>query len=511
MFTIKSCTYWAIFILSQIYFADSYRLYIERTSKRCAYGERGSLTATCENIDTPSFFKSTPYRFDHLDETLQCLNCSLRSIEPNSFDISGNQIKHLILRNSGIGELHQRAFVGLVFVLDVDLSSNSIRMISSGTFAGIKKIESINLKNNSLALLSNDGFGELANLVTLTLSQNKIGDIEPFAFRGLKSIKYLKLDSNRINNISVVFQNLTTLEHLDLSDNRISALKGSEFTNLTSLLELRLDKNKIKSIPSLEFFGMLQLELLGLSSNLLSSYESQAFDGLTMLETLDLGNNQLTSIREKSFTSLHGLVNLNLTGNRFTVFQVRRFAGLPKLRILDLSNNKIEDIDVSGIFPLHDLHTLDLSRNNLTDLDYVSLLHRMPRVSYLSLQGNDWRCDLESDMEKYFNGENFKFQLFDKKNGSVKCNDSIPKKNHVFQALSVGESSVVAEQSAATSQLPVIFGLIFLAFAVILLSYGQYQISRELRFNPLLRRRRTQSEVKLFQSEIRDDDSDFPK
>lgn len=512
MYTAKLWKYWAVFFLSHLYIAESYRIYIGRTSKRCSYGERGSLTATCENIDTASFFKSTPYRFDHLDETLQCVNCSLKTVEPNTFDISGNQIKHLVLKNSGIEELQPRGFVGLVFVMDVDLSNNRIKKVNARTFSGIKKIESINLRNNSLESLLNEGFGELTNLVTLTLSENKISEMEHYAFQGLKSLKVLKLNNNLIRNITYVFNNLTTLEHLDLSNNRISAITKIEFSNLTSLLELKLDKNKIKYLPSLVFYGAPQLELLGLSFNLLEGYDPEAFEGLNNLETLDLGSNLLTDIQEKSMTSLQGLLNLNLTENGFTIFQVKRFAGLPILRVLDLSSNQIEDIDVSGIFPLHDLHTLDLSKNKLDDFDYVSLLHRMPRITYLSLQGNNWRCDLEDEMEKYFDGESFKFQLFDKKNGSVVCNDSIQKKNHSFHAaLPIRSDTSLSADKSDSTQLMIIFGLVFLAFAVILLSYGQYQISKEIRFNPLMTRKRTVSEVKLFQSEIRDDDSDFPK
>lgn len=101
---------------------------------KCSYGERGSLTATCVNA-TPSFFKNTLYKFDHLDETLRCVNCVLTTIESNVFDLSGNQIKELDLQNSQIETLRPKAFMGLVFLKSLNLSNNKIRSIFPGMYA----------------------------------------------------------------------------------------------------------------------------------------------------------------------------------------------------------------------------------------------------------------------------------------------------------------------------------------------------------------------------------------
>ncbi|KAK9880923.1 hypothetical protein WA026_013256 [Henosepilachna vigintioctopunctata] len=500
--------YGLLLMISSLQLSNAYRL-VYLDSMKCGYGERGSLTATCTNVNTPSYFKSTSYRFDHLDETLQCLNCSLPSIDGNTFDISGNQIKHLILKNSNIEELQRRAFVGLVFLEDMDLSNNKIMTIPPSTFAGVKKIVFVNLENNSLTLLSNDGFSELINLETLILNKNKISIINTNAFNGLKNLRILNLNSNNINNITAIFNNLTSLQYLDLSENAITDLKGHDFANLTSLLELKMNKNKIKKLPSLEFSCMKNLEVLRLSNNFIDQIDINAFEGLQELETLDLGNNLISNIPEKTFQNLHGVIDMNLTGNLLEVFQISRFAGLPRLRTLNLSHNHIEEIETSGIFPLHDLHSLDLSYNNLTYLNYVVLLHRMPKISYVSLQNNNWPCDLEDEMTKFFNEENFKFILFENKNGSIECNDNVVSKRKNIQTETLKQvderAATVPETMGTSAEITLFLLVIILCFAVILLSFTQYRISREIRFNPLLLRRRTTSEVKLFHSSLQED------
>ncbi|KAJ8915798.1 hypothetical protein NQ315_004610 [Exocentrus adspersus] len=386
---------------------------------KCSYGERGSLTATCINA-TAGYFKSTPYRFDQLDETLRCVNCSLKTIDSGTFDISGNQIKNLDLTRSQIELLKQKAFVGLIFLENLYLNDNNIRAIYAGTFSGVKKIKYINLSDNQIDILSEDGFLELQNLEKLDLEHNNIKTITSKAFNGLAKLKELNLRNNQLSEIKDGLSNLTSLEILNLENNLIYSLKGPEFFNLTSLLELNIAHNRLQNVV-IEFKPQSLLRNLFLQNNFVSTIPANFLKGLHNLENLDLSYNVISEINQKTLQDLYNLRNLNISYNKLTKFQTGIFSGLPQLELLNCSHNTIQTLEVTGVFNLHSLHALDLSYNQLEDVDYVGLISRLPRLSYLKLENNVLPCDLEAEMDEYFAEDNFKYVLYDNSVGSLKC------------------------------------------------------------------------------------------
>lgn len=496
-------------LLSAAYFFQStdatliFRHYLN--TMKCSYGERGSLTATCVNA-TPSFFKATSYRFDHLDETLQCLQCNLTNLESYSFDITENRIKNLILKNANIENLHQRAFVGLVFLINLNMENNKIRSIYPGTFSGVKKIESVNLRHNSITILSSEGFAELKNLQTLILAENKISTIDSKAFNGLESLTTMDLSNNQITTVNGIF-NLTRLQYLDLSYNEINNLNGQEFENLTSLLEIKLSHNKLTKIPAYEFSTLSNLNILDLSKNNISVVDTNAFKGLVRLEKLDLSENNIKDIAANTLESLHSLESVNLSYNSLKEFRTNRFRS-PMLSFLNLSHNSINEIITNGIFPLHSLHNLDLSYNNLTQLNYISLLHRIPKIFFLNLKGNNWPCDLEDEMARYFNEENFKFLLFDKSYGKVECSLETSKPKNITAGAAILGRALIADTTVHSDFL--IFVILAVMFVSLLgIVFIQFRISKQMRFNPIINKRTT-SEVQLISSDL-EERNDFLK
>lgn len=388
---------------------------------KCSYGERGSLTATCVRANA-SFFRTTSYRFDQLDETLKCLNCTLKTIESNTFDISGNRIKNLLLQNSQIEMLKQKAFIGLIFLETLDLSYNDIRSVYPGTFTGIKEIKNIDLSYNKINILSDDGFLELINLEQLNIERNNIRTISTKAFNGLNKLRILKLKHNQIAEISNVFSNLTTLQVLDLEYNQLSTLSGLEFENLTALLELNLAMNKIQE-PNLQITPNNNLRNLYLTGNNMKCIKPDFLKTLHKLEVLDVSYNYIEYLNYKDLQNLYDIRILNMSSNVLTTIYTGALTGLPHLEMLNISNNKITEIVVTGVFSLHSLHSLDISHNYLKDLDYVGLISRLPMLTYLKLDNNLLPCGLEHEMEQYFEEDNFKFVFYEPQIGTVKCID----------------------------------------------------------------------------------------
>ncbi|KAJ8940809.1 hypothetical protein NQ314_010567 [Rhamnusium bicolor] len=425
---------------------------------KCSYGERGSLTATCVNA-TASYFKTTSYRFDQLDETLRCMNCTLKTLDSGTFDISGNQIRNLDLTKSQIETMKQKSFVGLIFLENLDLSYNSIRSIYPGTFTGVKKIKYINLSNNQINILSDDGFQELLNLEILNLENNTIQTISTRAFSGLAKLR-----------------------ELNLKNNQIMSLKGTEFFNLTALLEINLANNKLQS-PVIEFHEQSVLRRLLLQNNLIDKIAPRFLKGLHALENLDLSYNQINEVNQKTLQSLYNLRNLNISYNKLTTFQTGTYSGLPQLEILNCSHNNIDNIEITGVFSLHSLHALDLSYNSISDLDYVGLISRLPRLSYLRLDSNLLHCDLENEMNTYFAEDNFKFVLYDNSLGSTKCVDTPSTHTRITEPDEFMAEITPIKKGISSAEITIIVLICIIFVCIGFLFYLQFRTYQELRFS----------------------------
>jgi len=472
----------------------------------CTYGARGSLTSTCINA-TPMYFRTTSYRFDNLDETVRCVNCSLQNIEGNTFDISGNQIKNLELQSSQITILKPKAFIGLVFLKRLYLQNNLITAVPPETFQGINKIEVLNLENNRITHLLQNGFKELKNLRTLNCKYNRITSIDVGAFEGLYSLEELDLSYNDVATVKDIFSSLLTVGSINLENNKIAEISPLDMKDLSGLLQLNLASNKLKAIQPDSFLSLPKLEGLNLSSNPIETLNVGSFRGLYTLEELDMSNCLISDIQKWALATLHQLRNLHLAYNRLSVFQTGVYSGLPELRRLNLSHNKIERYEKTGVFPLHSLHTLDLSFNSLKDLDYKLLVDHLPTLSHLLLNNNPWPCYLGKEMEKLFKDDNVLFVL-NQEYENVHCNDTRPTGEVPPEVVEPPEMSRVAAyagESAGHQYVLYIFICITLGL-MLLLFYLQYKNQRDIRE---IVGRANVSEVQLISSDLESRDGNY--
>lgn len=309
-------------------------------------------------------------------------------------------------------------------------------------------------------------------------------------------LRILKITNNKISDISSVFSNITSLQVLDLENNEISILTGSEFENLTSLLELNLAMNRIQE-PIMQIMPDNKLRNLYLHSNNIKAINSDLFKTLHNLETLDLSFNHIDNIHYKNFQSLYGLRILNMSSNILTTIYTGAFTGLPQLELLNVSNNRISEIFITGVFSLHSMHSLDISHNLLHDLDYVGLISRLPRLTYLKMDNNLLPCDLENEMEAYFEEDNFKFVFYESRVGSIKCIDAPVKRQK-----EVSESFVQEEPSSHNIgglEITMIVLICLIIISIGYLYYLQYRAHQNLNISSS---NRALSSVHLVPSEV---------
>ena len=156
------------------------------------------------------------------------------------------------------------------------------------------------------------------------------------------------------------------VQGLDLSGNRISRVKVSDFTNLPLLKELELNYNYISQI------------------------DKGAFANLNYLKKLNLNRNRLVELGENIFQGLSNLTELRINHNRITAVASIAFKSMTSLKLLDISHNKLQHITkVHSILQhLPHLRELYIENNGFTTFHSRDLTNNSVELKYLDLSRN---------------------------------------------------------------------------------------------------------------------------
>ena len=113
----------------------------------------------------------------------------MNNINLGSFAVKNNNLLELILRDNNISKLNINIFVNLTILCLIDLSDNSIKIISRSLFKYNTNLECIYLHNNKL-IYFNFNLDTLQILYDLTLNDNKLTTLNSKHF-----LHYLNNDS----------------------------------------------------------------------------------------------------------------------------------------------------------------------------------------------------------------------------------------------------------------------------------------------------------------------------
>jgi len=147
-------------------------------------------------------------------------------------------------------------------------------------------------------------FNWRTKLTELKMWGNKISEILPGTFENMSSLEILDLSYNKIKHLNSAmfsalgaFNGLTKLTRLQMSSNQISEIFPGTFENMSSLENLYLSYNKIKHLNSAMFSGL------------------GAFNVLTKLTRLELFSNEINEIIPGTFENMSSLEHLDLRYN----------------------------------------------------------------------------------------------------------------------------------------------------------------------------------------------------
>ncbi|CAG9765458.1 unnamed protein product [Ceutorhynchus assimilis] len=116
------------------------------------------------------------------------------------------------------------------------------------------------------------------------------------------------------------FKNFASLQKLFLKNCQITSLKKDVFEGLTNLIHLDLSDNLLENIPLEALMPCPSLTSLNLSKNPIKTLKKLAFNNLNMLQNIDLSSCELTQISSEAFSNLHNLEWLDLSQNKLENF-----------------------------------------------------------------------------------------------------------------------------------------------------------------------------------------------
>lgn len=372
--------------------------------------------------------------------TYVCMEQNLYKV-PHSIPSSA---KHLDLSFNPLKSLARQSFSSFPELQVLDLTRCEIQTIEDDTYWGLDYLSTLILTANPIQNLALGAFAGLLSLQKLVAVEINLSSLENFPIRHLRTLKELNVAHNLIHSLKLpeYFSNLTNLEYLDLSNNRIQKIHHKDLQVLHDKANLSLDL----SLNPIDFiqpgaFNKMRLRGLTLRSNFANTQVMKTcIDGLAGLKVHQLVLGEFKDERhmqEFNNSSLEGLCNLTIAEFRLAYIKdfpedisgffkclvnvsavslvnlyLNNLKGLPKdlqWQSLEMVNCKVHQFPVLELpslkryifadnkgansfseFELQNLEFLDLSRNGMSfkgccsksDLGTTSL-------KYLDLSFND--------------------------------------------------------------------------------------------------------------------------
>merc|ERR1719410_2371378 len=311
-------------------------------------------------------------------------------------------LKRLKIDYNRIGALSYEILRSVKGLEELSLAYNIIREIPRGTFKDLKDLKILNLYGNQIAEVNMETFlGVEKSLEYMDLGFNIIDDISKILY---PKLRFLNLEKNKIQNISNVFNLLTSLQVLNLGENMIDQLPGGVFRSMTNLLHVNLYKNKIGQLQP-GVFENAYLTKVNMSGNLLTDIDTQSFFDLEILEVVDLSDNQISTISNGAFDRIPHLKTLHLQKNKLTSYKGDIYSGISndtELEYLDLSDNEMAYLYPES-FQFHPkLKWVSFAMNRFSFFP-TQFIKNLQHLEYLNLEKNQIKSLDDNDFANMSN------------------------------------------------------------------------------------------------------------
>lgn len=175
--------------------------------------------------------------------------------------------------------------------------------------------------------------------------------------------------------------------------------KGKKLTKIpqdmsNEMQVVDFSQNQIPELRREEFqvAGLQNLHKIYLRNCTIQEVNRDAFKGLPILIELDLSSNRIKHLHPSTFEGVEKLRIVNINNNEIEVLESGLFVNLPFLSRVEFNNNRLKQVQLN-VFG-GPLTSISLEQNQLTHLNKETFAN-LPKLTYLSLQGNAWNCSCE--------------------------------------------------------------------------------------------------------------------
>lgn len=342
------------------------------------------------------------FRDMYIVQELRLSHNQLTTLPASSFSPCVN-LHTLDLSYNEIRAIHKKAFDGVDVLSFLALDNNKISEIDKAAFSNLKSLEDLNINGNRLKSVP-QAISHLRFLKTLDLGDNQISSLENLPVNGLELLYGLRLVNNKISgNISgETFINIPSLKILNLAKNGITHIESGAFSRNKNLQAIRLDANLLTSMNDL-FESLTNLEWLNVSDNNIEVFDYHYIP--PSLLWLDLHKNKISQLGNSLGRHDLSLQTLDASFNRITNISSIQ---IPKrAQLVFLNDNQISLVEQYTFLNKENLTRVDLFANKLTKMDMQALrLIPVPADKPLPqfyLGGNSFVCDCEMEWLQVIN------------------------------------------------------------------------------------------------------------
>ena len=258
----------------------------------------------------------------------------------------------------------------------LDISNNRLKDLEEVQLQRLQSLQGLRLSNNRLTRLP-AYFGQYRALRSLNLSSNSLSEFPDFLCE-VRTLVDLDISFNSISSLPKIGQ-LTCLERLWATNNKLSGSFPSSLCNLINLREIDVRFNALNSMDVMS--QLPRLEYLMIGHNSISAFEGHfpkirvlhmnhnplTRFGMSMsvpsLSVLNLASGKLAALPEDLFPKITGLTKLILDKNHFSALS-SSVGRLIRLEHLSVARNSLDELPAE-IGRLAELKYLDVRENNL--------------------------------------------------------------------------------------------------------------------------------------------------
>ncbi|NWY06746.1 NRROS regulator, partial [Nothoprocta ornata] len=311
-----------------------------------------------------------------------------------------SSLESLSVARNLIMRLDSSTFTNLTQLLELNLEKNYIFEIDQA-FEGLQKLQRLNMAYNYIPCIAEF---DLTQLRVLNISNNAIEWFLAVESNDLFELEVLDLSHNQLLFFPVLPRH-NKLRSLLLKDNKLSfyqrlanAMSLANATvqflltygnstnittvslwdeichsNLSSLQLLDMSQNRVWYLPEGFLVKMPSLTHLKLNQNCMEMFHVPEGNPLAMLTDLDLSQNRLSELRvDLPAGAVPNLQLFNLSTNRLTVLPAGFFTHTKKITTVDLSHNQVDLCPLQAVLGKgENLPCVDI--RGITTLTHVSL------------------------------------------------------------------------------------------------------------------------------------------